>query len=136
MEYIQLTDHGDLPTIGQHAPFKAVLAVEDRVSAARRQLISEWLVEMGGRYVMVCGADCEDWQAAIRRANLKQVNLDDMQPKEFVMITIHQHERLRSVFWHAKKHARHTHVKLRNLVAVHVGNVNRSVEYLAMYDKA
>ena len=135
MEYIQLGENSDLPEISRCAPFKAVLAIEDTVDTARQLEISSWLVNMGGRYAMICGSDCQSWQQSIRRANLDQVNIDDMRPEEFVMITTHQHERLRNVFWHARKHARHTHLKLQNLLVIHVGKQNRSVEYLAMFDK-
>ena len=136
MEYFQLTEHSDLPGIGQFAPFKVVLAIGDSVSRSRQNEISNWLVEMGGKYVMICGSDCKSWEQSIRQANLGQVDIEDMGPREFVMITTHEHERLRNVFWHAKKHARHTHIKLNNMLAIHIGNRNRSVEYLSMFEKA
>lgn len=135
MEYIQLGEHGELPGIANFAPFKAVLAIEDSVSRERQQQISRWLVGMGGAYVMICGEDCESWQDSIRRANLDQVPLEEMQPQQFVMITTHLHERLRSVFQHAKKYARHTHVKIENVLTVHVADRNREVEYHNLFNK-
>ncbi|MDH3632406.1 MAG: hypothetical protein OER98_14885 [Gammaproteobacteria bacterium] len=136
IEYIQLTEHTDLPVIEHFAPFKVVLAIEDTVSRARQHEISRWLVEMGGKYVMICGSDCASWEEIIRQANLDRVDIEHMKPQEFVMITTHQHERLRNVFWHAKKHAHHSHVKFNNILAIHIGSQNRSVEYLAMFNKA
>ena len=136
MEYIQLTEQNDLPGIGQLAPFKVVLAIEDTVSDSRQSEISSWLVEMGGKYVMICGKDCESWEQSIRQANLDRVDIENMRPEEFVMITTHAHERLRNVFWHAKKHARHSHVKFNNILTIHIGSRNRSVEYLSMFEKA
>ena len=94
------------------------------------------MVEMGGKYVMICGSNCASWEETIRQANLDQVDIEQMKPEEFVMITTHRHERLRSVFWHAKKQAYHSHVKFNNILTIHVGNQNRSVEYLAMFRKA
>jgi len=136
MEYIQLTEQNDLPGIGHLAPFKVVLAIEDTVSDSRQSEISSWLVETGGKYVMICGKDCESWEQSIRQANLEQVDIDNMRPEEFVMITTHAHERLRNVLWHAKKHARHSHVKFNNTLTIHIGSQNRSVEYLSMFEKA
>ncbi len=136
MEYIQLTEHNDLPAIGHFAPFKVVLAIEDTVSRSRQHEVSNWLVEMGGKYVMICGSDCASWEELIRQVNLEQVDIEHMKPQEFVMITTHQHERLRNVFWHAKKHAHHSHVKFINILTIHIGSQNRSVEYLAMFGKA
>lgn len=135
MEYFRLTESSTLPALQQLAPFKAVLAIEDNVSYARQCEVSSWLVEIGGRYVMLCGEGCKSWQETIRQANLDRVNLEDMKPEEFVMITMHVHEKLRSVFWHAKKHARHSHVKFGDTVTIHIGNQDRSVEYLSMYSK-
>jgi hypothetical protein len=136
MEYFQLTELNDLPGIGHFAPFKVVLAIEDTVDRSRQNEISNWLVEMGGKYVMICGDQCKSWEQSIRQANLDRVDIESMGPQEFVMITTHEHERLRNVFWHAKKHARHTHVKFNNILTIHIGSRNRSVEYLAMFEKA
>jgi hypothetical protein len=135
MQYFQLTEQGELPGIGHFAPFKVVLAVEDDVSRSRQLEVATWLVEKGGRYVMICGDNCEDWQQVIRQVNLQLFAIEDMKPEEFVMITTHAHERLRNVFWHARKHARHTHVKFAEVITIHLGKQNRSVEYLAMFDK-
>lgn len=135
MEYVQLGEHGDLPEIAAYAPFKAVLAIEDSVSRERRQQVSRWLVEMGGAYVMICGSDCESWQDSIREANLEKVPLEEMQPQQFVMITTHLHERLRGVFRHARKYARHTHLKIENILTIHVANRNREVEYRNLFNK-
>lgn len=135
MKYIQLGEHGHLPGISDFAPFRAVLAVEDSVSRERRQQVSRWLVAMGGVYVMICGSDCESWQDSIREANLERVPLDDMQPQQFVMITTHLHEKLRSVFRHAKKYARHTHVKTENIVTVHIAHRNRELEHHNLFNK-
>jgi len=136
MEYFQLTESNKLPGIRHLAPFKAVLAIEDNVSHTRQYEVSNWLVEMGGKYVMICGDNCQGWEETIRQANLTQVNIEDMKPEEFVMITMHAHDRLRNVFWHAKKHARHPQVKFDNIITIHIGNQNRSVEYLSMFSKA
>jgi hypothetical protein len=136
MAYFQLTEHKDLPGIEYFAPFKVVLAVEDTIDRARQNEISNWLVEMGGKYVMICGSHCKSWEQSIRQANLDQADIENMGPQEFVMITTHEHERLRNVFWHAKKHARHTHDKSNTILAIHIGSQNRSVEYLAMFEKA
>ena len=136
MQYVQIDDKGTLPDVDDFAPFKAVLAVEDQVGNARRDAVSDWLVGNGARYVMVCGEDCQAWVDAVRAANLRQVDIDSMTAEQFVMITAHHGERLRNVFWHAKKHARHTHLDLQHCLVVHIGEQNRSIEYLSIYDKA
>ncbi|RLA41486.1 MAG: hypothetical protein DRR42_24615 [Gammaproteobacteria bacterium] len=136
MEYIQLTEQKGLPGIGHFAPFKIVLAIEDVVGPSRQNEVSNWLVEMGGKCVMICGDHCKSWEQSIRQANLDQVDIENMGPQEFVMITTHEHDRLRNVFWHAKHVARHSHVKINNILTIHIGSQDRSVEYLAMFEKA
>lgn len=136
MEYVLLEAQGTLPDIGRFAPFKAVLAIEDEVDAARQVAICDWLVEMGCMYAMVCGEGCQGWADAVRAANLRQVDIEAMRADQFVMITQHPGERLRNVFWHARKHARHTHVDLQHTLVIHVGQQNRSIEYQSIFDKA
>ena len=136
MQYFKLAEQDELPDVGHSAPFKTVLAIEDDISRPRQLEVANWLIEEGCRYVMICGQNCEGWQQTIRQANLDMFDLEDMLPEDFVMITTHAHERLRNVFWHARKHARHTHVKFTQVITLHLGKQNRSVEYLAMYDKA
>ena len=136
MQYFQIGENDDLPDIGRFAPFKTVVAIEQGVSDGRRTDISKWLVDSGALYVMLSGADCEDWRQAVRQANLDRVDLDEMQPEQFVMITMHGREKLRGVFWHARKHARHTHVQLDNILIIHISETNRSMEYSAIFGKA
>lgn len=136
MKYFQVTESSELPDIARFQPFKVVLAIEENVSPIRQHEISSWLVEAGASYVMVCGSDCENWQASIRRANIAVMDTDAMNPREFVMITTHEKEKLRHTYWYARKHARHTHVKIQNTLTVHIGSQNRSVEYHAIFDKA
>lgn len=136
MKYFLINEQGDLPNIGQYAPFKAVLAIEETVSESRQTEISNWLVEMGCKYVMLCGENCKSWESPIRQANLNKVDLEGMRPEDFVMITTHEHEKLRHVFWHAQKQAYHSHVKFDNILAIHLGSKNRSVEYFSIFDKA
>jgi len=59
-----------------------------------------------------------------------------MTPDQFVMITEHENESLRNVLWHAKKYAKHTHIKLENLVIIHVSNENRAIDYMSIFNKA
>ena len=85
---------------------------------------------------MVCGENSTAWEGSVRQANLEQTDIETMTPDQFVMITDHQDERLRAVFWHAKKHAKHTHAKLQEVVVLHISNENRAVDYLSIFNKA
>ncbi len=136
MEYIQLNEDNALPAVRHLAPFKAVIAIEDPVSRDRQSEICLWLVESGCKYVMICGEHYPGWEDMVRQINLDQVSLDAMTPEQFIMITTHAREGLRSVFWHAKKHAKHSHVKMTDIVTLHIGKQNRSTDYLSIFHKA
>ena len=136
MHYIQITPEGALPDVSRHAPFMAVIAPEEKLEDARQAEIARWLVDSGARYVLVCGPSASRWKEAVRAANLAAFDIDSMQPEDFVMITAHAHESLRGIYWHAKKHARHTHHELKNLLTIHISLENRAAAYAAQHSKA
>jgi len=135
MKYIRLTEANDLPDIEQFAPFKVLLSVDDPVSTERQKDISNWLVKMGALHVTVRGENCQAWKESIRQANVNLANLDDMLPEQFVMITTHQFEGLRSVFRQIKKYARHTHVDLKFTVIIHLSQIDGETEYLSIFSR-
>ncbi len=135
MKYICLGNTGELPDLSQYSPFKVLLSVDQPVSAIRQQEISDWLVAMGAMHVTVRGENCTEWKDAIRQANLDSVSLDDMQPEQFVMITIHPYENLRSIFKQISKHARHTHVELNFTVIVHLSSHSSETEYQSIFSR-
>ena len=136
MKYYQVNENSTLPDLAHLAPFKAVLALEINCSDKLQNEIADWLVTSGCRYIMICGEGHEAWKDAIRKANLAQFDIDDMQSKDFVMVTPHVGEKLRNVFWHAKKVARHPDVAMNQVVTIHLSDQNRAAEYLTMYEKA
>lgn len=136
MRYIQLEPDAQLPDLSDTGPFKIVIAVEDAVSQVRQNEICAWAVEMGCRYVMVCGKGCESWCDAVRAANLAAFEASDLKPEDFVMATSHANESLKSVFWFAKKAANHPEVMFKELVVLHLGERDRSLQYKHIYQRA
>ncbi len=135
MKYIWLKDTNDLPNINQYAPFKVLLSIDLALSPEDRQQISSWLVEMGAMHVTIRGEDCLNWKESIRQANLEKVKLDEMQPEQFVMITTHPFESLRSLYGQLKKHAKHTHLKLDLTVIVHLALQSGDAEYCSIFSR-
>ena len=134
MKYIQLTINSEPPDISGCAPFKAILVIENQVSEQQKEQICEWLVNMGGLYIIICSSETQSWKNSIRQANLSQLDIKAMSPDNFVMISEHKDEQIRYVFWHAKKHAKHTHVNLINTVVVHVSDVNRGIAFSSIFN--
>lgn len=135
MKYYWLNETGGLPDLSQYAPFKSLLSVDMPVNLERQEQISGWLINAGAMHVTIRGENCLSWKDSLRQANLDQVSIDDMQPEQFVMITTHAFEGLRSVFKQLKKHARHTHVDLNFTVIVHLAEENADVEYLSIFSR-
>lgn len=136
MRYMHIHQGAELPDISACAPFKAVIVADYRVSPQRRDEISAWLVEMGCRYVMSYGENCESWTDSVRRANLEAFDLDDMSARDFVMTTSHTTEPIRWVIWYAKKMANHPENAFKELVMLHLADRERSGEFQVMYQKA
>jgi hypothetical protein len=112
-----------------------MLSIDIDISDIRRREISNWLVKNGAMHVTIRGEHCTEWKDSIRQANLDLVSLDDMQPEQFVMITTHPYENLRSVFKQINKHARHTHVDLHFTVIVHLAEQSSEAEYLSIFSR-
>ena len=85
MAYIQLTEGNELPDISEFAPFKMVIVIEDLVSTERQVQIANWLVEMGGLYVMTCGENSTSWIDPIRQAKIEKSNIQSISPDEFLI---------------------------------------------------
>ena len=135
MKYIWLNDTGELPDLAQFSPFKVLLSIDKDINDIRQREISYWLVNNGAMHVTIRGEHCIEWKDSIRQANLDVVSLDDMQPEQFVMITTHPYENLRSVFKQLNKHARHTHVDLNFTVIVHLSEQSSEAEYLSIFSR-
>lgn len=136
MKYIYIHRLTELPDIADLAPFKAVISIEEQVSEQRQVEISAWLVDMGCRYVMVCGENCDSWCNTVRRANLERFDIDTISAKNFVMTTGHRYESLKAVFWYAKRAAKHPEINFKDCIILHLANGGRSAEYQSLYYRA
>jgi len=136
LHYLLVHRSTELPDITHHAPFKAVICVEEAPTPDRQREISEWLVAMGCRYVMTLGENCEAWCDSVRKANLARHDIGTMDECDFVMTTGHPNESLRVVFWYAKKAAKHPKMKLSECVVLHLADRNRAAEYEMIYRRA
>ena len=136
MRYLKINRQTEIPDISDCAPFKVVIVADYAVSRQRRAEISARLIEMGCRYLMSCGEDCESWCHSIRTANLEAYDIDDMSPRDFVMTTSHPTEPMRWVLWFAKKMANHPENDFKEVVMLHFADQDRSGEFHTLYHKA
>lgn len=82
-------------------PFRAVVVIEDCVTDAWRDEVSEWFVRSGCRYMMAWGKDCSKWDDSVDHASLARYDYGKVPDDHAVMKTWHAHEPLSEVFWFA-----------------------------------
>ena len=136
MRYINIHRLTELPDISSLAPFKAVITIDEPVTQERQEEISAWLVNMGCRYVMTRGENCNSWSQSVRKANLEVFDLDTMSAQDFVMTTGHRYESLKAIFWYAKKYAKHPEITFKECVVLHLASGERSNEYRSIFHRA
>jgi hypothetical protein len=67
-------------------PFRAVVVVEEPVSAEWRAVASRWLVDADCLYMMAWGHECSLWDDSVDFANLEVFNFGEVPDRNFVMI--------------------------------------------------
>lgn len=120
--YLQLVPGATLPDIAALAPFRAVVIVDVIVTADWRRQISEWLVDMGCRYMMAWGHDCGAWDDSVDDASLQRFDGGDVPDDASVTTTWHADESLSEVFVYCEHCASHATVELRHTVLAHIAD--------------
>ena len=136
MDYIHLTTSSALPDISALRPFKAVVIVEDAVTADRQASVSHWLVESGCLYLMAWGNDCSTWCDAVALANRQAFDTHEIPDASLVITTWHSDETLQETFWFSKHTAMHPCSRLENIVLLHLASVGSEQELIAEYEAA
>ncbi|HEX9145535.1 MAG TPA: hypothetical protein VGA09_14775, partial [Candidatus Binatia bacterium] len=67
--YIHLDPESTLPEITKE-PTRVVVIVEAKVSPEWQSLVSDWIVRIGGLYMMAWGRDCSTWDDSVDWANI------------------------------------------------------------------
>lgn len=121
-EYIHLVPDQNLPDRPVR-PFKAVLIIDERVTAEWQKLVSEWLVRSGCLFTLAWGHECSSWDDSVDYANLDAFEYGDIPDDKFVMTTWHDDEPLSEVLWFAAHGATRSDVPLDLVVLVHIARI-------------
>ncbi len=135
-QYVQLRPGIDPPEKVVEAPFRAVVISEAVVSPEWRAKVSAWLVNNGCLYMCAWGTDCSEWDTSVDVANIEANCSVGISEDRFVMTTWHENEPLAEAFWFSKNSADHPSVAIRNTLLVHVAQVSREKELLALFTEA
>lgn len=117
-------------------PFKAVVIVEEEVSPAWRDLVSERLVSAGCLYMMAWGHECSSWKLSVDIANLEVFEYKDIPEDQFVMTTSHTDEPIEEAFWYAQNLAFHSVVELNHTIILDISPVERGARLLFLFNKS
>lgn len=134
--YVLLAPETEPPELSAFNPFRAVVIIEQPVSAAWRARISDCLVESGCLYMMAWSDNCSAWDDSVDIANLERFGYGDIPADRDVMTTWHAEDSLDEVFSFAKHFASHPIIDLPQVVLVHISNVGRELELLQAYGSA
>lgn len=135
IDYLHLSPDQAPPDIGI-GPFRAVVVIDEPVTAEWRDLVSGWLVRSGCLYMSAWGLDCGLWDDSVDYANLEEFDYGDIPADRSVMTTWHAREPLSQAFWFAAHCANHPDVELKRTLVVHIARGERRAELLAEYHEA
>lgn len=134
--YVRIAPSEPFPELSACAPFRAVVVLDTAYSAEWEKLATKWLVDSGCLYMLAWGRGCEGWHDAVDWAALEKFHFGDIPDDQFVMTTWHNEETLESVFWFAGACAHHPDIELLETLLVDVGEQNRGVEFIELFDRA
>lgn len=124
------------PQLPRDRYFKAIVVVEDDVTPAWCDTVSDWLVHGGCRYMMAWGRECSVWDDSIDHANLRQFDYGNIPDDDCVMTTWHENDSLREVFCFSVLWAQHPTLDLGETCIVHIAPNERSTEILKEFREA
>jgi hypothetical protein len=134
--YLRLSDGGALPELEALSPYKAVVVIEQNVSAQWQTKVARWLADSGCRYMIAWGTNCGSWHDSVDHANLEKFGFAEIPDDDFIMTTWHDDEPLQEVFWFAKITAHHPTLDLANVLFLHIGSADRQREFEDLYRNA
>ena len=134
-QYIHLTPKMSLKNMEVHAPFAAVVVINDEVTPEWRATVSEWLVEAGCLYMLAWGDDCSLWDDSVDIANLEAHDWNDIPDDKSIMTTWHEDESLHEVFYFAMS-SFWLYPLIKHMVVLDISKTSRKADILIQYQTA
>lgn len=134
--YLHVEPGAILPNVEYHAPYRAVLIVEEATSPEWQAAASDWLVKSGCMYTMAWGVNCSSWDDSVDWANIEKFPTQRTPEDGFVVTTWHDKETLEEVFWYSKNCAVHPTVNLSHTLLVHIAACEREAQITKLYTAA
>src|SRR5262245_22351045 len=138
MRYVRVEPGSPLKPYDGARPFRAVVVVEEPVSAEWRDIASKGLVDADCLYMMALGHECAVWDNSVDLATLQVFDFGEIPDRHFIMTTWHEREPLEEVFCFAKNSAfaSDASVEIAETLILHVSRVDREQEYAKLYAAA
>lgn len=119
VEYLHLPAGSDLPQ-SRYLPRRTIVLIEQEVSEAWQDQVSDWIVRSGCLYMMAWGQDCSSWDDSVDYATLRKFDFDEVPDGDFVMTTWHTDDTLEEVFDYDLLCAFHPTIELPLVTIVHI----------------
>ena len=110
------------------------MLIEQEVSEAWQDEVSDWIVRSGCLYMMAWGRDCGSWDDSVDYATLRKFDFGEMPDDDFVMTTWHEDDTLEDVFDYNLLCAFHPTVELSLLTILHIAPYENRKGILGVYD--
>ena len=136
MNYIQVKEQEELPSIEHLYPFKCLVIISESVSQARQSEISMWLVKSGCVVMCAWGINCSAWDDSVDDASIEMFNYDLPPPERFVLTTWHENESLEDAMFFLKHTITHPEHDLENAVLLHISSQNQCSEIVTEFENA
>lgn len=133
INYLRLKNGDPMPQDGFPRRHKTVLIIEGDVDRDWQHALSGWIAKSGCLYFMAWGDGCSSWDDSVDIASLKNCNPDGCPEEDLIMTTWHDEEALEEVFWFAKHLAKQGTGELQDILLLHIGTVDRKVEFERLY---
>lgn len=128
--YTRISENDPLPDISDLSPFKAILIVEDKPSAAWQTSVCEWLINHGCHYILAWGKDCYSWHKRIESIKSIYREYGNVSDRDSTITTWHDDWTLEQVFHYAKFASNHPTVNLSNILLVHLSSDDKESSFI------
>lgn len=105
LHYLHLVPDQSLPPVGEPILSRVVVIIEAPVSEAWQELVSDWIVAYGCRYMMAWGPNCSSWDDSADRAARMRNGLAEIPDDRFVLTTWHNDQSLEDALFYCEYNA-------------------------------
>ena len=133
LKYLQICPQQALPDLGDLAPFKAILIVDEAMPETWHWEVCRWLAKTACRHAVIGGRECAGWAESLEDANMEAFDYEAIPDDRLLVTTAMEEEDMDEVFWFAKHRATHPAYALVDAVILHVSGSEEKERFEKAY---